>query len=94
MDVEADVEAQCAKLCRKIGDEVAKSAFDTTLRDLMIKLHKLLQSCQESYFFCSFWVCQFQFLTNSQPVDLRLRRLPVRTAVFCLAVSCLTSDDV
>ena len=25
-DVEAEVEAQCAKLCRRIGDEVAKSA--------------------------------------------------------------------
>ena len=25
-DVEAEVEAQCATLCRRIGDEVAKSA--------------------------------------------------------------------
>ena len=25
-DVEAEVEAQCAQLCRPIGDEVAKSA--------------------------------------------------------------------
>ena len=30
-DVEAEVEAQCAKLCRRIGDEVAKSACCTTL---------------------------------------------------------------
>ena len=26
-DVEAEVEAQCATLCRRIGDEVAKSAM-------------------------------------------------------------------
>ena len=27
-DVEAEVEAQCAKLCKRIGDEVAKSVCD------------------------------------------------------------------
>ena len=44
-DVEAEVEAQCAKLCRRIGDEVAKSAcLAGLIGDLMkVRQRRMMQ---------------------------------------------------
>ena len=42
-DVEAEVQAQCAKLCRRIGDEVAKSACCMMAGGLIGDLMKLRQ---------------------------------------------------